>query len=403
MADVLDSFLKLKSYCEKEDFKGWDPYDGLNSKVFNAVPMLNKIAAARLIWIQTFKRCPFNLRRLLLVPKMHNAKGIGLFLQGYCNLYQAVKARPELGARLGSEAELKAHITHLADLLLLMRTPGFSGDAWGYNFPWQCRLEFLFPANEPTIVATSFCATALLSAYDITGDNRYLDSALSAAKFVTDDLHRTDIPGGFLFSYSKLPGNDTIYNASLLGARLLALCYKYSGEREYIDLAKQTVDACCHAQQPDGSWSYGVKAVTAWKDSFHTGYNLDGLSAYRDISGDASVDPYILKGLDFYLQNFFLPDGQPKYYHDTQYPIDIHCPGQLAVTIARLHRYQSHKDTVNKVIHWAIDNMQSSKGYFFYQKKKGLSSKISYMRWSNAFMFAALSYIILEEASTTKK
>ena len=26
------SFLKLKSYCEAENFKGWDPYDGMNSK-----------------------------------------------------------------------------------------------------------------------------------------------------------------------------------------------------------------------------------------------------------------------------------------------------------------------------------------------------------------------------------
>ena len=28
---VRESFNKLKAYCEKEDFKGWDPYDGLNS------------------------------------------------------------------------------------------------------------------------------------------------------------------------------------------------------------------------------------------------------------------------------------------------------------------------------------------------------------------------------------
>ena len=31
-----DALLKLKKYCEKENFKGWDPYDGLNSKIFNA-------------------------------------------------------------------------------------------------------------------------------------------------------------------------------------------------------------------------------------------------------------------------------------------------------------------------------------------------------------------------------
>ena len=36
---IESSFLKLKSYCEAENFKGWDPYDGLNSKVFQALPL----------------------------------------------------------------------------------------------------------------------------------------------------------------------------------------------------------------------------------------------------------------------------------------------------------------------------------------------------------------------------
>jgi hypothetical protein len=41
--------------------------------------------------------------------------------------------------------------------------------------------------------------------------------------------------------------------------------------------------------------------------------------------------------------------------------------------------------------------MQSPQGYFYYQLKPGISSKISYMRWSNAFMFAAMTFAIKEE------
>ena len=29
MKSLIDSFIRLKSYCETEDYKGWDPYDGL--------------------------------------------------------------------------------------------------------------------------------------------------------------------------------------------------------------------------------------------------------------------------------------------------------------------------------------------------------------------------------------
>lgn len=39
---IKKSFLSLKSYCEREHFKGWNPYDGLNSNVFNAIPFANK-------------------------------------------------------------------------------------------------------------------------------------------------------------------------------------------------------------------------------------------------------------------------------------------------------------------------------------------------------------------------
>ena len=35
------SFLALKDYCESEKFKGWDPYDGLNSKLFQLSPLRN--------------------------------------------------------------------------------------------------------------------------------------------------------------------------------------------------------------------------------------------------------------------------------------------------------------------------------------------------------------------------
>ena len=99
---VLASFAKLKSYCEAEHYKGWDPYDGLNSKVFRALPYFKNSPLWRLVVIQGFKRSPINLRRLLLVPKDYNAKGIGLFLQGYCNLVKAVINHPELISVLGS-------------------------------------------------------------------------------------------------------------------------------------------------------------------------------------------------------------------------------------------------------------------------------------------------------------
>jgi len=281
-------------------------------------------------------------------------------------------------------------------LLISLQSKGYSGACWGYNFDWQARRLFLFPKNTPTVVATSFCATALFDAYEITKNKEYLNTALSSAEFVMNDLSRTPHFDGFLFSYSPLDGNNTVYNASLMGAKLLSKTYKYTKSASHFKAAKQAVIAACRGQQEDGSWVYGLLPVQNWKDSFHTGYNLDALQTYQECTGDTSFNKNIDKGFKFYLENFFEADGIPKYYHNKTYPIDIHCPAQLFVTLSKLNTFQQHEELAEKVMVWTIKNMQAPKGYFYYQLKKGISSKISYMRWSNAFMFNAMSYYLLE-------
>lgn len=395
---IVESLSALKAYCEKEHFKGWDPYDGLNSKLFQAIPFIKKSPLCRLVVIQGFKRCPINLRRIALVTKDYNAKGIGLFLSGYCNLYKAVKEKPEHEKLFGTTDEIKRKIFELADLLIELRSCGdYHGSCWGYNFDWQARRLFLFPKYTPTVVATNFCATALMEAYEITKNKKYLDVALSAADFIIKDLHCTPYKEGFLFSYSPLKGNDTVFNASLLGSRLLSFCYHYTHKEKYRELAAQSIRACCAGQRSDGAWVYGMLPVQNWVDSFHTGYNLDALIAYQEMTKDKSFKLYIEKGFEYYINHFFEFDGTPKYYDNRMYPIDIHCPGQLFVTLSRLHKFDEYKDLAEKVLKWTIKNMQDKKGYFYYQLKPGISSKISYMRWSNAFMFNALSHYILED------
>lgn len=393
---LISSFSKLKKYCENERFMGWDPYDGLNSKLFQIIPFFKNSALARLIVIQGFKRLPINLRKIALVPKEYNAKGIGLFLSGYCNLYKSIKLRPELKDYFGSEEELTKKIIDLSELLISLQSKGdYNGACWGYNFDWQARRLFLFPKFTPTVVATYFCASALFEAYDITKRENYLKTALSSSEFIIKDLHRTKVKGGFLFSYSPLPGNDSVYNASILGSALLSLCYKYERNEEYLKIAKESINACCEAQANNGSWVYGCLPLQSWIDSFHTGYNLQGINTYLKISKDSDYDSNLKKGLSYYLDNFFLENGLPKYYNNKIYPIDIHCPGELFIVLNSLNEFQKYKKIAFKVLDWTIKNMQNKKGYFYYQLKKGISSRISYMRWSNAFMFNALSHYLL--------
>ena len=387
LKEIVTSFNLLKNYCEQEAFKGYDPYDGLNSKLFRAIPAVSKNRYARLLWIQTFKRSPVNLRAITGVKKEYNPKALGLFLSGYCNLYQTKPDQKYLDK-----------IYFFAARLLELQNTQWSGACWGYNFDWQAR-AFFQPKNTPTVVASVFIASAFLDAYEITKDEALLKTARSTCNFILKDLNRTaDAKGNFAFSYSPLD-TSVVFNASLLGSRLLARVYSFTKEKELIDEAKKSVEFCCSFQKQDGSWGYGTLPFHQWIDNFHTGYNLECIADYMKYSGDELYKNNVAKGFEYYINTFFTEEGIAKYYNNTVYPVDIHAPAQMIITLAKLDKFKAYKNVADKVMEWTIKNMQSPQGYFYYQVNKYFSSKISYMRWAQAWMFYALStYINLESS-----
>ena len=377
------SFEKLHEFIINEKYKGHDPFDALNSKLFIFL-RLNKIPLLRLVWIQFFKRFPFNLRKFVGIDKQYNAKGLGLFLSSYCSLYN-----------INPKIEYLKKIHFFIETLNEIESKGYSGSCWGYNFDWQSR-AFFQPKNTPTIVASTFIGYALLDAYDILKDKKLLIKARSICDFILKDLNRTfNKDNNFCFSYSPLD-NTQVFNASLLGSRLLSRVYSYTKEPFLISEAKKSVDYCVSFQKENGSWSYGTLPFHKWTDNFHTGYNLECISEYVKFSNDKSYEIVIKKGLEYYLDNFFSNDGQPKYYNNKIYPIDMHCSSQLIITLSRLGKFHQHKKLIDKVLKWSINNMQDKKGFFYYQKDSFYTNKIQYMRWTQAWMFFSLTIYLKE-------
>jgi len=387
---IEQSFQDLKSFCEKENFKGWDPYDGLNSCIIQKTP-LRKSRVFKLAWIQLFKRNPINFRQLLGIKKDYNPKGLGLFLIGYCNLYVTE-----------NKEEYLDKIQFLSNKILQLQTKGYSGACWGYNFDWQAR-AFFQPKYTPTVVATSFISEALLMAYDITKQERLLQTALSSCDFILKDLNKSfDNEGDYTLSYSPLDSTQ-VFNAGLLGAKLLCLVYQYNKDEQLLVEARKIVSYVCKKQSNNGSWAYGTLPYHQWIDSFHTGYNLECINAYQKASGDKTFRNNITKGLDYYLKNFFTQDGVSKYYNNHTYPIDIHAPAQLIVTLSKLEVFEDNKELANNVLNWTIENMQANEGYFYYQKKRIMTSKIPYIRWAQSWMFYAFTYYLAQFKKTDEQ
>lgn len=377
-----EQFAKLINYCEEESFKGYDPFDGLNSQLFKSFPFLKKIGLFQLAWIQFFKRSPLNFRNISGIKKEHNPKGLGLFLSAYCNLYKSEPNKKYLDK-----------IKYLTEQIKECQSKGYSGVCWGYNFDWQSK-AFFQPKGTPSVVVTSFIGGALLDVYEITSDNELLKMARSACDFTLSDLNRTyDKDGDFSFSYSPVDKTQ-VFNASLLGVRLLSRTYFHTKEPLLIEESRKAVSFVCKHQQKNGAWSYSPLPFHQWVDNFHTGYNLECIYTYQSISGDESFKKYLDNGLNYYLNTFFEDSGLPRYYNNNnKYPIDMHTTAQLLVTLSKMHVLDQNKNLADQVLSWSFDNMfDEKKGYFYYNKEKYFTNKIPYMRWTQAWMFLGLSH-----------
>jgi len=379
--DIVPNLDKLRSYVERENYKGYDPYDALNSPILKAFSFNQKYP--RIAFIQLLKRSPINFRPLLGIKKDYNPKGLGLFLWGYAKLYKIEKKKEYLKT-----------IENLLRLIENLKSKGYSGNCWGYNFDWQSR-AFYVPKYTPTIVNSSFIGHALIDAYLYTGNEKALKMALPIRDFILKDLNRKEENSTICFSYTPLD-NAAVHNANLLGASLLIRLYKYVRDENLKDTALASLAYSMKYQRDDGSLYYAETDYQRWIDSFHTGFNLQSILYFlKEGFGNEYKDTFE-KGVKFYADNFFLADGTPKYYHDKIYPIDIHSPAQAVVFFSRIGN--QYKNLTEKIVEWMIDNMQDGKGFFYFQKRKDYTIQIPYIRWSQAWAFHALTEFFIMES-----
>jgi uncharacterized protein YyaL (SSP411 family) len=389
VSELEQAYETLAAWCRARGWAGHDPFDGLNSRVFQATP-LRRSRVARLAWTQAFKRAPFSLRAPARVPVGRNAKGTALFALAALSRFRATGA---------GEAEREAR--ELLDELLAARLEGGSGAAWGYNFDWQGR-AFFAPQGTPTIVPTAFAARALVEASRAFGDARYLRAARSACEFILRDLRRS-AEGADEICFSYTPLDETrVFNASLLAGETLASVGAQTREEELLTTAERAARYVVRRQRADGSWAYGAAGFQGWADNFHTAFILTSLARILETSDAARAEftESLRRGYEFWRGNFFLADGWPKYYHDNPYPADAHASGAAVVALVELK--DSMPDALalaDRIVRWTLENLRDPRrGFFYYQRRRFYTIRTPYMRWTQAWMMYALARR-LEESS----
>lgn len=373
--------LTLLEYCRKHDWAGHDPYDALNSELFSKFRVLDS-RLPRLFLTQALKRIPWNPRRMLLIPETQNAKALALFLASLLRLSKlGLLGQPQLIGELG-------------DSIVSLRSPGTQYWCWGYSFPWQTR-TILVPRGAPNLVCTVFVTNALLDLYEQNGDHRYLAMAISAADYILTELYWSDRGATASLAYPLATSRATVHNANLLGAALLCRVAKHSDEKKYIDPAMRVARHSAAMQQVDGSWLYGDAETQAWVDNFHTGYNLSALRSIGHDAGTTEFESHVRKGFAFYRNHFFREDGAARYFHNRTYPIDIHCIAQSIITLIEFNDLEEDNIRLARhVLDWAATNLRDKEGFFYYRALRLGRIKISYMRWSQAWMLLALTTLL---------
>jgi hypothetical protein len=245
------------------------------------------------------------------------------------------------------------------DQLEALRTPQ---GGWGYPFPWQSR-AFYAPRGTPNLICTAFAARAnerLGRKCDVSFLERQLLRERNGERWLT-----------------YVPHSDTqVHNVNMIGAAQL-------GRRDCMEFSVKR-------QRADGSWWYGESENQHWIDNFHSGYSLVALKDYEKGTGDHSLADSAECGFAFWEKTFWRADGAPRYYHNQDDPLDTHCSAQGILTFLAFGRVEKAVQAAE----WAVENMWDRRGYFWYQRSRGGINRLSYMRWTQAWMYYALAELL---------
>ena len=380
MNNINNSLEKVRIYIEKENFKGYDPYDYLNS--YFPFRWFGKWGQA--IPIQVGKLNPFNIRVLMGIRKEENPKGLGLMLKAYSLLYGKTNEQKYLDTA-----------NYLFERILAIRSPNKKHYCWGYNFVWA-NPKAVHPIYMPSAVVTSFVCQGIFEYYKITNNKLLLDVLLSASKYILEDIHCSETKDGVCFSYTE-EKPDYCYNASALAAELLAMVYSITKEDRLKDKIMSAIDFILAHQYSDGHWHYSLNIETGVESKqidFHQGFILCSLEHIKQLLNinNERLNNAIIRGLEYYKSVQFYENGRSLWRIPKEYPVEIHNQSQGIITFTELSHYDnSYKEFANTIAKWTIDNMQHKKGFFYYRKFKNYTNRISYMRWNNAWMLLALA------------
>ena len=378
-------FNKVWERIQSESYKGWDPYDILNSDLFSHKSYKSR---SLLFLTQLNRISPINFRPILEIQKVHNSKAMALILS----------------ALLNSKSQgIDTEVDFIKNWLVNNKSRSYDEYSIGFTFAIILR-SYSLQKKTASLIITLFVMYSFIEYYNKTEDKLILNEIFSFGRLINQNLPKCENSSSLWYSYNfhKL---SEIYNATAKIGKFYSLLYNITNDDSLVSKIAKILNYLCIKQRDDGSWAYGENI--SYSDGFHTAFVLEAIWYMRKVVDKKRYETMFDQGLEHYKLYFFKPHGQPLYFHPTYKPRDIRryliktdirdC-AMAIVLFSKIGDY--HK--AYEVLNWTIKNMyNSSKGYFYYYKNKLWTNKIEFIRWQ-AWMLYALSVLNREERLNTQ-
>jgi uncharacterized protein YyaL (SSP411 family) len=226
-------------------------------------------------------------------------------------------------------------------------------------------------------------------------DECYLQAARRACDFILEDLivlHETDEEKSISYVPS-MRTNFTVININALCAALLAQVGVFTGEEMLVQEARKLMSFVARLQTDNGAWHYTTdpRQSLVAHDNYHTGMILDAFLTYERATGEDRFRVNLEKGLTFYREKLFTPEGAPRWTSDKTLPHDIHGSGQGALTFSLV----GEPEMARRILSWAIQYFYKGDGDFAYQKGRFWDKDFTLLHWCNGWMARGLSTFLI--------
>lgn len=374
----LDSFGEV-SLDHQTFFAG--PIGGLAKRVYYRYPRVGIAAVAPMIFCEAFVPSA----RRLFHPPVRFPIADAHYAMGFAFLHQVT----------GGAAFLEKAV-HYLKRLEETRCPAFKEYCWGYPFDWVTR-NGTMKRQTPLITTTPYVYEAFLQVFQLDPRQEWKRVLASIARHAAFDIKDFETSqAGSSCSYNPFDKGGVI-NAAAYRAFLLTSASKVFGIEQYSKIAERNLNFVLETQNPDGSWYYAVDGVRDFVDHFHTCFVMKALAKVHALTGDRGCFQALSKGVKYYLENLFDPDGLPRPFARaprlTVYKRELYdCAECINLCILLQRHFPQMTTTLETVVNGILTDWVKPDGSFRSRRLHLGWDNVPMHRWGQSQMFRSLAY-----------